>query len=192
MVKMVRIVAWFLLLSFGPAWAGSIEGACEIRFLGISTLHDFSGKVRCQPFTAGIVKEGTRKEGISEASVDVLVDEMDTGNKDRDKQMRDMFGSDRFPRIHGTIRDIDVDGIREAAAREGKALMELALRIRNVERKVPVTVTNLREEGDRVLFEVEFPVSLKDFGLKAPSFLFIIRVDDKVIVQGNVELKVSS
>lgn len=189
---MVKIFAAFLLLSAAPAWAGKIEGACDIRFLGTSTLHDFSGKVRCQHFAVGMVTDETRKVGITEAGVDVLVDEMDTGNKDRDRQMRDMFGSDRFPRIHGTVRNIDVNGIREATARDGKAVLELSLRIRDIERRVPATVTNLREEGDRVRFDVEFPVSLKDFGLKAPSVLFIIRVGDKVNVTGNVQLEVSS
>lgn len=191
-MKMARIVAGFLLLSAGPAWAGKIEGVCEIRFLGTSTLHDFSGKVRCLPFGGGIVTDETRKTVISRMEVEVPVDEMDTGNKDRDRQMRDMFGSDRFPRIHGTIRNIDVDRIRQVSAGEGKAVIDLSLRIRDVERSVPATVTNLREDGNRVRFDVEFPVSLKDFGLKAPSVLFIIRVGDKVTVKGNVEVKVSS
>jgi len=39
---------------------------------------------------------------------------------------------------------------------------------------------------------VEFPVSLEEFGLKAPSFLGMFRVRDKVTVRGNVRLKVSS
>ncbi len=191
-MRMARIVTGFLLLLSSPAWGGKIEGGCDFRFLGTSTLHDFSGKVRCQPFAAGMVMDGTRKSGIPQADVDVLVDEMDTGNKDRDGQMREMFGSDRFPRIHASVRNIDVNGIREATARDGKAILELSLRIRDVERRVPATVTNLREEGDRVRFDVEFPVSLKDFGLKAPSVFFIIRVGDRVVVKGNVELKVSS
>lgn len=191
-MKMVRIVAGFLLLFAAPAWAGRIEGTCGFRFQGTSTLHDFSGKVGCLPFAAGIVTDETRKTIIPGMDVEVPVDGMDTGNNDRDRQMREMFESDRFPKIHGTVRNIDVDAVRNAAARDGKAVLELSLRIRDVDRQVPATVTNLREEGNRVRFDVEFPVSLSDFGLKAPSVLFIIRVGDKVIVKGNVELKGSS
>lgn len=191
-MKMVRIVSGFLLLSAVPAWAGKIEGACDFRFLGTSTLHDFSGKVRCLPFATPIVTGGKGETIIPGMDVAVPVDEMDTGNKERDRQMREMFGSDRFPMIHGILRNIDADGIRMAAAKEGRAVLDLSLRIRDVERRVPATVTNLREEGDHVRFDVEFPVSLSDFGLKAPSVLFIIRVGDKVTVRGNVELKVSS
>lgn len=191
-MRMFRIVAAFLLFFSAPAWAGRIEGNCDFRFLGTSTLHDFSGRVRCQPFAAGMLTGESRETTIPEADVDVLVDEMDTGNKDRDRQMREMFGSDRFPKIHGKVRNVDVKGIREATARDGKAVVELSLRIRDIEKRVPATVTNLREEAEHVRFDVEFPVSLKDFGLKPPSVLFIIRVGDKVNVKGNVDLKVSS
>ena len=120
-MKMVRIVAGFLLLFAAPAWAGRIEGTCGFRFQGTSTLHDFSGKVGCLPFAAGIVTDETRKTIIPGMDVEVPVDGMDTRNNDRDRQMREMFESDRFPKIHGTVRNIDVDAVRNAAARDGKA-----------------------------------------------------------------------
>ena len=46
---------------------------------------------------------------------------------------------------------------------------------------IHATATNFREEGNRVDFDIEFPVSLKDFGLKAPLFLVVFRVRDKVV-----------
>jgi polyisoprenoid-binding protein YceI len=108
--------------------------------------------------------------------------------------MREMFQSERFPRIHGTVRDIDADGIRREVGKEGggKAFFDLTLTVRDVERTIQATVTNLREKGNQVEFDVEFPVSLKEFGLKAPSFLGIFRVRDKLTVKGNVLLEVSS
>ena len=194
MMKMVRIAIAFLLLSASPAWAGEIKGTCLLRFVGISTLHDFSGTVPCQPFSAGLVKSADGGTTIPAVEVDVLVDGMDTENESRDDQMREMFQSDRFPRIHGTVRDIDVDGIRREIGKEGggKAFFDLALKARDVEKTIQAAVTNLREEGNQVGFDVEFPVSLKEFGLKAPSFLVIFRVRDKLTVTGNVLLEVSS
>jgi polyisoprenoid-binding protein YceI len=87
-----------------------------------------------------------------------------------------------------------VDGIRREIGEEGggKAFFDLTLRVRDVERTIQAAVTNLRDEGNQVGFDVEFPVSLKDFGLKAPSFLVFFRVRDKVTVTGNVLLEVSS
>jgi hypothetical protein len=194
MMKMVRIAIAFLLVSASPVWAGEIKGTCLLRFVGISTLHDFSGTVRCRPFSAGLVKSADGGAGIPAVEVDVLVDEMDTGNETRDGQMREMFQSDGFPRIHGTVREINVDGIRREIGEEGggKAFFDLTLRVRDVERTIQAAVTNLRDEGNQVGFDVEFPVSLKDFGLKAPSFLVFFRVRDKVTVTGNVLLEVSS
>jgi hypothetical protein len=155
MMKMVRIAIAFLLVSASPVWAGEIKGTCLLRFVGISTLHDFSGTVRCRPFSAGLVKSarpfsaGLVKSadggaGIPAVEVDVLVDEMDTGNETRDGQMREMFQSDGFPRIHGTVREINVDGIRREIGEEGggKAFFDLTLRVRDVERTIQAAVTN--------------------------------------------------
>lgn len=194
MRKMARIAVAFLLVLASSARAGEIKGTCSLRFVGISILHDFTGTVRCQPFSADLVRTADGGTSIPGVEVHVLVEGMDTGNSTRDGQMREMFQSDRFPRIHGTVRAIDVDGIRREIGKGegGKAFFDLTLGIRDVERTIHAAATNFREEGSRVDFDVEFPVSLKEFGLKAPSFLGIFRVRDKVAVTGNVRLEVSS
>ncbi len=60
-----------------------------------------------------------------------------------------------------------------------------------MERKVRATASNLKESGERVTFDLEFPVSLGEFDLKAPSVLGIIRVGDKVSVKATFTLTVS-
>lgn len=189
-LKVLYIVLLVLLLSASPAPGEEIRGTCNLRFLGVSTLHDFSGTVRCRPFQASLLRNPDGGTGIPVVEVDVPVDEMDTENGSRDERMREMFQSDRFPRIHGTVKEIDVDRIRKEGG--GSASFDLALRIRDAERNVRATVTNLREEENRVGFDVKFSVSLEEFGLEAPSFLGIFRVRDKVTVTGNVLLEVSS
>ena len=118
---------------------------------------------------------------------------MDTGNKSRDGQMREMFRSERFPRIYGTAHDVDVERLRMeiGKSREGSAPFDLLLRIRGVERKIRATTGNLKESGERVTFDLEFPVSLMEFDLKAPSVLFFVRVGDKVSVKVTFTLTVS-
>ncbi len=192
--KVLHIMIVFMLAPASPALGGEIQGTCLLRFMGISTLHDFSGTVRCRPFSADLVKSVNGGTEVPVVEVDVPVDEMETGNGTRDGQMRKMFQSGRFPRIHGTVKEIDVDRIRRESEKEGggKASFDLSLRIRDVERNIRADVTGLREEGSTVSFDVEFPVSLGEFGLKAPSFLGIFRVRDKVTVTGNVMLERSS
>jgi len=125
--------------------------------------------------------------------VEVPVAAMDTRNRSRDGQMREMFRSDRFPLIRGVARDVDVERLRGdiGRGRGGNASIALLLRIRDVERKVLGTASNLRESGERVTFDLEFPVSLREFGLKAPSVLGVLRVGDKVSVKATFTLTVS-
>lgn len=177
----------------GGSWSASgtgtvptdFRGTCEVSFLGTSTLHDFSGTGRCLPFDAVLGTGGSGKEVISSVEVDVPVAGMETRNASRDRQMREMFQSDRFPRIRGTARDLDVARIREETGKdvEGKANLEMRIRIGDVERSIRAAVRHLKEDGGRVTFDLEFAVSLKEFGLKAPSVFGIVRVGDKVSVK---------
>ena len=175
-----------------PASA-TIRGACDVAFLITSTLHDVPGSGRCLPFEAVLARDAAGRQVIPSVEVDVPVAAMDTRNRSRDGQMREMFRSDRFPRIHTAARDVDVDRLRVemGKGREGKAPLDLLLRIREVERTIRAMASNLKESGERVTFDLEFPVSLGEFDLKAPSVLGIIRVGDKVSVKATFTLTVS-
>ena len=191
-------VAVMLSSSVGAASADAPSatvflGACDIAFLVPSTLHDVSGSVRCLPFTVRRTRDATGKEVITVVEVEVPVAAMDTRNRSRDGQMREMFRSGRFPLIRVVAREVDVGRLRVdiGKARGGNASIGLLLRIRDVERKVLATASNLRESGERVTFDLEFPVSLREFDLKAPSVLGILRVGDKVAVKATLTLTVS-
>ncbi|GAB4362280.1 MAG: hypothetical protein Kow00128_01900 [Deltaproteobacteria bacterium] len=189
---LIRSILLFLFLFPATAVsAGGFHGECDIRFHGRSTLHDFEGKAPCLPFGAETTTDASGKASLPVVVVEIPVAGMDTGNGSRDEQMRKMFDADRFPRIRGIARDVDIEAVRKAA-RGGTAELDLLLRIREVERPVRAAVTGLREEGNTVRFDLSFPVSRKEFGLKAPSVLFFIRVKDKVLVRGNFRLDRSS
>ena len=175
-----------------PASA-TIRGACDIAFLVTTTLHDVPGSARCLPFAAVLSRDAAGRQVIPSVEVEVPVAGMDTRNKSRDGQMREMFRSERFPRIHAAAHDVDVERLRveTGKGREGDASIDLFLRIRDVERKVRAVASNLKESGERVTFDLEFPVSLGEFDLKAPSVLGIIRVGDKVSVKATFTLTVS-
>ncbi|MGZ9265390.1 MAG: YceI family protein [Candidatus Deferrimicrobiaceae bacterium] len=176
-----------------PPVSGTIRGACDVAFLVTSTLHDVPGSARCLPFAAVLARDAAGRQVIPSVEVEVPVAGMDTRNKSRDVQMREMFRSERFPRIHAAAHDVDVERLRveTGKGREGIASIDLLLRIRDVERKVRATASNLKESGERVTFDLEFPVSLGEFDLKAPSVLGIIRVGDKVSVKATFALTVS-
>jgi YceI-like protein len=173
--------------------SATIRGACDVAFLVTSTLHDFPGFARCLPFEAVLARDAAGRQVIPSLEVEVPVAGMDTRNKSRDGQMREMFRSERFPRIHAAAHDVDVERLRVGIGkgREGITSIDLLLRIRDVERVVRATASNLKESGERVTFDLEFPVSLGEFDLKAPSVLGIVRVGDKVSVKTTFALTVS-
>lgn len=175
-----------------PASA-TIRGACEVAFLATATLHDVSGSAHCLPFEAVLAGGTAGDPVIPVVEVEVPVAGMDTRNRTRDGKMREMLLSERFPRIHAAAKDVDVERLRAEVGRglDGGASIDLLLRIRDVERKVRATASNLKEAGEQVSFDLEFPVSLKEFDLKAPSFLGIVRVGDKVSVKTTFTLTVS-
>jgi len=191
--KIIGISAVFLFPALmQSAWAAEWKGSCDILFQGTSTLHDFSGNVRCQPFRIGVGDPGKGKRIIRSAAVSVLADEMDTGNKSRDRKMREMFQSDKFPRIEGVFGGIDPESIRQELRRspEGKAPLSFTLKIRDIERPVHAVAGNFRESGEGVSFDVEYSLSLKDYRLVPPSpFFGIVRVDDKVSVKTSIRLE---
>ncbi|MGE5247065.1 MAG: YceI family protein [Verrucomicrobiota bacterium] len=192
-----------LVAVFSPSSAGAalaevhaparIVGVCNVAFVVTSTLHDFTGSARCLPFEAALDRDAAGGRSIPTVEVEVPVGGMDTGIASRNGKMREMFRSDRFPRIHGVAHDVDVDRLlaEMGKGRGGNASIELLIRIRDVERKVRAMASNLKESGERVAFDLEFPLSLKEFGLKAPSILGIIRVADNVAVKTTFTLTVS-
>jgi hypothetical protein len=183
--------AFFALMLVPFARAQDYEGACDIRLLITSTLHDITGRVRCRPFPVTVVDDGNGKRGIPRVDVIIPVDEIDTGNKTRDRQMREMFWSDRFPWIRGVFEDIDPDAFRERilSSPEGRATLDMILRVRNIGRPAQAVVSNFREEDGSVVFDAEFPVSLKAYALEPPTVLFFIRVGDTVTVNTTARLE---
>ncbi len=191
-----------LVSVFSPSSAGAaltepaettIRGACDVAFLVTATLHDVPGSARCLPFAAILARDAAGRRVIPTVEVEVPVAGMDTRNATRDGKMREMFLSERFPRIHAAAHDVDVERLRVeiGKGREGDASIDLLLRIRDVERTVRATAGNLKESGEQVTFDLEFPVSLGEFDLKPPSVLGILRVGDKVSVKATFTLTVS-
>lgn len=180
----------FFLPVLAPA--GEWKGTCEIRFLGTSTLHDFGGTVRCQPFTVILAEGADGRKVIPGVEIAVPVEEMDTKNGKRDKMMREMFQYDKFPHIRAIGKELDPDKIRQDMRKgsNAKETVEFTLKIRGIEHAIRADLSNLRETPERVSFEAEFPVSLKEYDLKPPApFFGVIRVGDKVSVKAAVNLE---
>ncbi len=173
------------------AAAGSWSGSCDVTFRCRSTLHDFAGKVRCQPFRVATENAAGGGTIVPRAEIAVAAAEMDTGNRTRDRQMREMLQSERFPRIRGIFPTIDPESLRRKfqMAPDGKVPLEFTLSIRDIERPVHAIAGNFRESAGTVSFDVEYAVSLEEYRLVPPRpFFGLLRVDDRVLVSTAVRL----
>ncbi len=175
-----------------PVRAAAWNGSCDIHFQGTSTLHDFAGDAPCRPFRVDVETSPEGKAIIRGAEVAVPAAGMGTGNGSRDRQMRRMFDSGRYPVIRGMFGRIDPESMRRQllASPGGKAPLDFTLAIRNVERPVHAVAGNFRERAGEVSFDVDYDLSLSDFGLVPPTVLFgLVKVADKVAVRTTVRLE---
>jgi len=185
------IVVCVSLCAVGPTSADpalqGVQGRCEIRFFGSSTLHDFSGEVSARPFQLTPHIDASNGRAWWSGSIEVAVVDMNTGIERRDRKMRAMFDADRFPHIVA-----DLPGIRSAAlarARSGvESNFDFSLTIRETKRPVTAKISNWTEDERRASFGAEFELSLDSFGLEVPPVLGLLRVGDVVRVRAQVTL----
>jgi len=165
--------------------AADYRGDCNIAFHGSSTLHDFHGKARCQPFTVNNI------DGVMDISkLSVAVADMDTDNSKRDKNMREMFEEKKHPLITSSAAVVPLKDIRatQKSGSSSSSKVTFTLMIRDVAKPVTATITNFAETDSRITADVTFILSLADFLLKPPSVLGMIKVDDKVSVTASFVL----
>ena len=179
-----------LLLLTANVDAMTLDGQCEFQFFSKSTLHKFDGKGACQPFTMSSEKTTQGEEHVRNPEVDVLVKGMNSDNSSRDEKMYVMFESDHYPVIKSKFKDLDPEIILQQIDDKGDqpGHLDFNLQIRDVTKPVQATTRELLVTPEKVSFEMEFNISLADYGLKPPSILGLIRVDDQVRVNVMVSL----
>jgi len=188
--KILASMTLFLLLATA-APALTLDGSCNIRFFGQSTLHGFDGQVACQPFTLSS-EGGAEKIGIiRQPVIKVLVGEMDTDNSGRDKKMHAMFEQDKYPQIQGLFADLDADVLLQQLQTEDETpgQLEFDLKIREIKQRVQAATRDLVVTAEQISFTMEFTLSLTSFQLQAPSVLGFIKVDDQVQLEARVFLQ---
>lgn len=184
---MKTLTAFLLvLLLCDPLQAAELQGRCSLVFSGSSTLHDFEGTGACRPFVLRLGPGGTASvpEGI-----EVAVSGLETNNATRDESMRKMFQADAWPLIHAAVAQIDFNpALARLRAGGNSEPLGFILKIRDVERPVQGRITHFTQDGDDLVFDLDFTLSLKAFSLKAPSVLGLIRVADSVTVTVRIHL----
>ncbi len=188
MFRIIGMLLTFLLaLSVVVTGAAELNGSCQIRFSGDSTLHGFSGVASCEPFTFKNLKGQGEESLFEKGRVKVAVVRMDTDNDSRDSKMFKMFDAGNFPFISGHFPQFNPQQL--IARMQSDMHLPFELTIRDISNSVDATLKDINLNGDQLTFTAEFPVSLASFGLEPPGVLGIIRVADDVQVAVDVTLQ---
>ena len=154
-----------------------IKGSSVAGFDATSTLHDFRGWT---PDVSGEIRfDPARLEETAHAEIVVGARGLDTGDKDRDKDMHEHLESQGFPTFKLKLsRFVRTDPIRM----DGPFVLHATLEIRGkaVEVESPGTF-ELRPDG-HLHVKGEFRVRMSQFGITPPVTALVIRVADEVKV----------
>jgi polyisoprenoid-binding protein YceI len=102
---------------------------------------------------------------------------LDTGNDTRDRHMYDLMQVEDYPyaRFEGRFVAADLDlesGTEQQVAVTGE------FTLRGTTRTLEIT-GNLRQSGDQLTVEADWPVLLSDYNIERPTLLLIYTVKDK-------------
>ena len=180
------------LFACGPATAGPGNytvrpGGCnEVVFESSAPMETFRGKSRA---LSGWIHADPQALGDSvSVHFEVELATLKTGLPKRDKHMRENhLQIDRYPRA--TFDGVSLNGQKRLVAGKPVALdVEGTFDIHGVRRRLRTTVTTTLQhgkEGEAIQFETSFPVSLAEYGIPRPEFLFMKLSDvQKVTVRG--------
>ncbi|MCG3147821.1 MAG: hypothetical protein PCFJNLEI_01262 [Verrucomicrobiae bacterium] len=159
-----------------------LPAEAAITFAGKSTLHDFTGQVTAAPFNIQISENPTNHLRECAATVAVTVTNMSTAKPARDRKMFAMFNAPTHPLIRAVVEHLPVPTGRLQRA-------TVRLTIAGKEQTVAALVEDWQETNGQITFRLTCDVSLKEFGLEAPSVIGLIRVADKVHVDCAVKTR---
>lgn len=162
------------------------DGTASIAFSGTSTLHNWEGKVKAEPFSASVVTGDDGQPRTLTAVVKVKATDMDTDNDKRDATMQKSMKVTDYPLIEGKFQGVSFTSIMP----DGKAPSKLpfGLMLLGKKQDVVATVSNWKLSGDTANFDASFSLSLKQCGITVPSAMLVVRVGDTVKVSVSVKL----
>ncbi|MEZ5278193.1 MAG: YceI family protein [Opitutaceae bacterium] len=175
------LAVFHFLVAAAGLWAGpTYQAAADIRFRGTSTLHDFEGSMPPPVFSVRLSDRTTGQSDLAvSAEISVLAAELTTHHEKRDMNMHRMLDLVHFPVIKVSVADARIP-------ESGNGEISLLLRIRDRTETILARISDWHEDSGGVSFLLDFPVSLKTFGLRPPSLLGVIRVGDEVVVTCDV------
>jgi polyisoprenoid-binding protein YceI len=148
----------------------------SLSYLVVHKLHEVKGTTHELEGKAVLLPDGSAK-----VQVRAKVASFDSGNSNRDEHVREATHAveHQYAGVRGTIEGLSLP-LPGPAEKKLHAVVELNGEKQTVE--IPVKLTPA-EGGVRATFS--FPISLEAFHVERPE-LFFVKVEDKVVIEGDV------
>ena len=179
MSKIFKIIFCFALLATAAFAQSSQEWqlspkSSQVNFLIQSTLHQVHGQAR------EVFGSFEQDQNLIKGFVDVGVLGLTTNDKARDNNMYQMFNASQYAQIHFSFKNTDLARVIEQG--DGPIVFLGNMTMHGITK--PATIlTNSRMDKSTLVCEGRLLINLKDYDLKPPSVLGIIRVKDEVLVE---------
>ena len=159
-----------LTLTARAGWQGSASAAYAVK----ATVDSFTGQATSEPITIA--------DGTTELPVTFQIAKMETGKKKRDVEMQHMFGADQHPYITGLAQ---ADAVMKV---DGAGEVPVTLSIAGRTQELTAKISDVKNADGKLTFTAYLELSLQSFGLKPPSIMKLIKVNDVVKVTTKFEL----
>jgi polyisoprenoid-binding protein YceI len=193
-MRITTALAWLWLASLipiGPARAAEFRirpgGPSRIEFLSKATLESFKG--RTDRVEGRIVIDPAVESDTATVEVEVDLTALDTGIRKRNEDMRENhLETAKYPKA--VFRGVTILAPGAVLEPGKKTVLDLegTFTLHGVSRRLRTPVEVVYEpkgEGGTIRFETEFPVSLEDYRISRPRFLFLKLADvQQVTVTG--------
>ena len=179
MMRSIKVVTFVCLMSMGNLSYASqnwqvLADKSKVSFLVQSTLHEVNGQAR--QLSGGFKEE----KGLINGVITIDVAGLKTGNDTRDKNMYKMFDASQYTQIRFNFDGVNIADVLKS--RDGQITFLGLMSIHHV--TLPVSIISRGWMlGDSLVCEGNFIIHLKDYGLKPPSVMGIIRVKKDVHVE---------
>ena len=155
----------------------------EVRFRAEATGHAFTGRTRRIGGRATLAPGDL--SGVAGASAEVEAASLETGNGLRDRKMRRMLESDRYPRILFRAARFAPGDLPREGGKEFRGVLSGEITVRGVTTPVSFDVAGAWE-GAGLRASGAGEVRFTDFGMKPPRVLGWLRVEDRIRLEFDV------
>ena len=188
MAAVLGCAAWGALAAVKPAGGPRATiildpARSEVRFRAEATGHAFTGRTRRIGGRATLAPGDL--SGVAGASAEVEAASLETGNGLRDRKMRRMLESDRYPLILFRAARFTPGGSPREGGKEFRGVLSGEITVRGVTKPISFDVAGAWE-GARLRAMGSGEVRFTDFGMKPPRALGLLRVEDRIRLEFDI------